>query len=74
MRQEPILRNRAKLCALSAALAVVAAAGQPPLAQAQNAPLGEREAHALAVESYLYFYPLVTMDLTRRQMTNIPAG
>jgi hypothetical protein len=74
MLQEPILRNRAKLCAISAALAVAAATGQPSCARAQNAPLGEREAHALAVESYLYLYPLVTMDLTRRQMTNIPAG
>ena len=29
------------------------------------------EAHAIGVEAYLYFYPLVTMELTRQQMTNV---
>lgn len=29
-----------------------------------------QEAHAIAVEAYLYLYSLVTMDLTRRQLTN----
>jgi len=36
--------------------------------------MSEQEAQVIATEAYLYFYPLVTMDLTRRQMTNIPAG
>lgn len=36
--------------------------------------VSEREAYAIGVEAYLYFYPLVTMDLTRRQFTNVPAG
>jgi hypothetical protein len=31
----------------------------------------EQEAHAIGVNAYLYFYPLLTMDLTRRQSTNI---
>jgi hypothetical protein len=30
----------------------------------------EEEAHAIGVDAYLYFYPLLTMDLTRRQLTN----
>ena len=36
----------------------------------------EQDAHAIGVEAYLYFYPLVTMELTRRQLTNVakPAG
>ena len=29
------------------------------------------EAHAIGIEAYLYFYPLVTMDITRRQLTNV---
>jgi hypothetical protein len=59
---------------MSAILVLAAAAGQPDTARALTAPIGEQEAHAIAVEAYLYVYPLVTMDLTRRQMTNIPAG
>jgi hypothetical protein len=33
--------------------------------------LSGQEAHAIGVEAYLYFYPLVTMELTRQQMTNV---
>ena len=29
------------------------------------------EAHAIAMDAYLYFYPLITMDLTRKQSTNM---
>jgi hypothetical protein len=33
-----------------------------------------QEAHDIAVDAYLYFYPLISMELTRRQATNIEAG
>jgi hypothetical protein len=37
-------------------------------------PITEQDAHAIAIDAYLYFYPLVTMDLTRKQLTNVEAG
>jgi len=34
----------------------------------------EQQAHAIAVDAYLYFYPLITMDVTRKQFTNFEPG
>ena len=34
------------------------------------AAITEEEAHAIGVDAYLYFYSLVTMDVTRKQLTN----
>jgi len=34
----------------------------------------EDEAHAIGVDAYLYFYSLVTMDVTRKQLTNMEPG
>ena len=46
-----------------------------PQASAQSSPaISEDEARAIAVDAYLYFYPLVLMDLTRRQATNVEPG
>ena len=36
--------------------------------------ISEQEAQDIAVEAYVYFYPLVTMDLTRKQFSNIEPG
>lgn len=42
-------------------------------AQAQSA-ITEQEAQSIAVDAYIYFYPLVTMDVTRKQLTNVEPG
>ena len=33
--------------------------------------IDKQEAHAIGVTAYTYFYPLVTMDLTRKQLTYV---
>jgi hypothetical protein len=62
------------------ALASVTAAGIDALPRAQAAThkgsrgaLTEEQAHAIAVDAYIYGYPLVTMEMTRRVMTNATA-
>jgi hypothetical protein len=52
------------------ALAVGAAAVWPFAARALTA----EEAQSVALEAYIYFYPLVIMDVTRKHFTNIEAG
>ena len=49
------------------------AEAQPRPSQPQGDVTTE-ELQAIAQEAYLYLYPLVTMDLTRGQLTNIEAG
>ncbi len=48
----------------------------PTAATAQGAAtsISEAEAHAIGVDAYLYFYSLITMDVTRKQSTNMEAG
>ena len=41
---------------------------------ATSKKLTDQEAYELGLETYSYFYPLLTMDLTRRQMTNSRAA
>jgi hypothetical protein len=38
---------------------------------AKAKPITAEEVHAIGVDAYLYFYPLVTMDITRKQLTNV---
>ena len=74
MAERRKFRKQATAYALSAVVTLGAMAGQSSPIAAQTKPISDQEANAIATDAYLYFYPLVSMDLTRRQMTNLPAG
>jgi hypothetical protein len=50
--------------------ATLAAPAAPGLIESMS----EAEALALGVEAYIYFYPLISMEVTRRVTNNLPAG
>jgi hypothetical protein len=56
--------------ALPALLGVAIAGGSSAVTRAAD-PISEQDAHSIGVTAYLYFYPLVTMDITRKQLTNV---
>jgi len=54
---------------------VLIAAGSLHVSLTSNAEsISPDEAHAIGAEAYLYFYPLVTMDITRKQRHQCRAG
>lgn len=55
------------LCLMLAPVAMAETASPP-------AAISKEEAHSIGVDAYLYFYPLVTMELTRQQLTNVEPG
>ncbi|KDD65437.1 membrane protein [Pseudomonas mandelii PD30] len=60
--------------ALTAVALTVAACAVFPLVSHAQSKVTAQEAHAIGVDAYLYFYPLLTMDITRKQFTNIESG
>lgn len=73
--------NRRNVLLASGALVAASALGSATgvdVAHAQAAvtqsAITEHEAHAIAVDAYLYFYPLISMDITRRVAINVEPG
>ena len=58
---------------IGAIAAAWVAAALPALAT-EPASITEENAHTVGLGAYLYFYPLITMDLTRKQFTNVNPG
>ena len=45
------------------------------MVSAQTSPkITQQEANEIAIEAYIYLHPLLTMDVTRRAVTNVPEG
>ena len=65
--------ERISMRCLVATLLVASVAVLPEHARADE-PITPEAAHAIGVDAYLYFYPLVTMDITRKQSVNIEPG
>lgn len=55
-------------CLAALTLAIATVMGAPAAVQAQ---VNEKDATDIGIEAYVYGYPLVTMEITRRVMTNV---
>jgi hypothetical protein len=62
-----IRRPNIRTAALAGALAFTTTGTQPQ-------DVSPAEARAIAREAYIYFYPLVIMDVSRKHFTNVEAG
>jgi hypothetical protein len=62
--------------AIAIALVLLVGPALTPTAVAQSAApaITEEAAHAIGVDAYVYFYSLLSMDITRKQFTNIEPG
>jgi hypothetical protein len=60
--------------ALILGFVLVLASTPSAMTQSASSALTEQEAHSIGVDAYVYFYSLVTMEVTRRQFTNIEPG
>jgi hypothetical protein len=68
-------RTASVLVTICLALALWAAPAVAQASATSSTPtLTDEQAHAIAVDAYLYFYPLISVDITRKQSTNVEAG
>jgi hypothetical protein len=65
--------NRSAI-ALSLSLLIGHAVMPTAMAQSAGPAISEEAARAIAADAYLYFYPLISVDITRKQSTNIQPG
>ena len=68
----PAPRTRTLFNTLLAIVSLGTTVSQSPMARAQA--ITEQDARAIGVNAYLYFYSPITMDLTRKQLTNVEPG
>jgi hypothetical protein len=61
---------------IALALGLLIGPALPPIAMAQSGSpaITEEAAHAIGVDAYVYLYSLLSMDITRKQFTNIEPG
>src|ERR1044072_6475799 len=59
---------------LSLSLLLGPVLAQGAMAQGASPPITEEEAHAIGVDAYIYCYPWISLDIIRRQSTNIEPG
>ncbi|OZI63355.1 hypothetical protein CAL28_14250 [Bordetella genomosp. 11] len=74
MRLHSVVRGRHARPAWAWALLLMALAWTALSTAARAEKLSEEEARAIALDAYVYFYPIVTMDVTRRQSTNVASA
>jgi len=74
MRAPRTVGDRGPSCKLKQLIPLALSLTVFPIAAAHAADaITEEEAHAIGVDAYVYFYPLLTMDITRKQLTNAEA-
>src|SRR5580658_9042863 len=66
--------KRKKRKSLALLLSILVGPALAPMAQGAPSAITEQEAHAIGVDAYIYLYSLVTMDVTRKQLTNVEPG
>jgi len=59
---------------LTLSVFLILAAGSAAVGAGPAEPVVDKEAYAIGVDAYIYFYPLITMDITRKQATNVELG